>query len=88
MLVDTNLLRKSVGLIEKNTVGNGIMLEEFRANGLKLGIITDGRPEGQRAKIQVLGLEDITDCIIVLDNYICRMGVCMEESINHNLFEK
>lgn len=45
------------------------MLEEFRANGLKLGIITDGRPEGQRAKLQVLGIETMVDEIIVTDEF-------------------
>ena len=33
----------------------------------KLGIITDGRPEGQRSKIAALGLEDLADEIIVTD---------------------
>lgn len=32
-----------------------------------LGLITDGRPEGQRAKIRVLGLEPMFDCMIVTD---------------------
>lgn len=45
------------------------MLKEFRAKGLKLGIITDGRPEGQRAKLQVLGLEELVDEIIVTDEF-------------------
>lgn len=43
------------------------MLAEFREKGLKLGIITDGRPEGQRAKLQVLGLEPMVDYVIVTD---------------------
>lgn len=43
------------------------MLAEFREKGLKLGIITDGRPEGQRAKIQELGLNTMVDYIIVTD---------------------
>lgn len=43
------------------------MLLEFRMSGFKLGIITDGRPEGQRAKIRVLGLEQMVDHIIVTD---------------------
>lgn len=43
------------------------MLEEFRKKGLKLGIITDGRSEGQRAKLQVLDLEAMVDYIIVTD---------------------
>ena len=33
----------------------------------KTGIITDGRPEGQHAKIEVLGLEDKVDEIIITD---------------------
>lgn len=43
------------------------MLIELRGKGLKLGIITDGRPEGQRAKIQALGLESFVDHIIITD---------------------
>lgn len=34
---------------------------------LKLGIITDGRSEGQRAKIKSLGLQDKVDEIIITD---------------------
>ena len=45
------------------------MLTEFRDSGLKLGIITDGRPEGQRAKLQVLELEAYVDYIIVTDEF-------------------
>ena len=33
----------------------------------KIGIITDGRPEGQHAKIDALGLEDKVDEIIITD---------------------
>ena len=33
----------------------------------RLGLITDGRPEGQWAKIKALGLESYFDCIIVTD---------------------
>lgn len=33
----------------------------------KLGMITDGRPEGQRAKILALGIEPLFDAIIVTD---------------------
>lgn len=39
------------------------MLDELKAKGLKVGIITDGRPEGQRNKIEALGL-DVDDIII------------------------
>ena len=45
------------------------MLIGFRKKGLKLGLITDGRPEGQRAKIQVLGLDALFDEIIVTDEF-------------------
>ncbi len=43
------------------------MLTQFRAQGLQLGIITDGRPEGQRAKIKALRLNEYVDHIIVTD---------------------
>lgn len=43
------------------------LLGQFRADGYQLGIITDGRPEGQRAKIKALGLERLVDHIIVTD---------------------
>ena len=39
------------------------MIEDLRAKGIKVGIITDGRPEGQRNKLKALGL-DIEDVII------------------------
>ena len=45
------------------------MLAEFKALGLKIGIITDGRPEGQHAKINVLGLGYMVDCIYVTDEF-------------------
>lgn len=43
------------------------MLLRLRRDGKKLGIITDGRPEGQRAKIKALALADMVDEIIVTD---------------------
>ena len=43
------------------------MLASLRAKGIKLGIITDGRPDGQRNKIMALGLENMVDEIIVTD---------------------
>ena len=39
------------------------VMKELRERGIKIGIITDGRPEGQRNKIMALGL-DINDVII------------------------
>lgn len=43
------------------------MLKELRNSGVRIGIITDGRPEGQRAKIQTLGLEELVDSILITD---------------------
>lgn len=43
------------------------MLEALRARGIKIGIITDGRSEGQRAKIRALGLENLADDIVITD---------------------
>lgn len=39
------------------------MLDELQEKGIKVGIITDGRPEGQRSKLEALGLDKI-DTII------------------------
>lgn len=47
--------------------GVEMLLKELRSRGFLLGIITDGRPEGQRAKIVALGLETLVDEIIVTD---------------------
>ena len=44
------------------------LLEELRVKGVKTGIITDGRPEGQKAKIKALGLEPLVDEIIITDD--------------------
>ena len=41
------------------------MIEELKAKGIKVGIITDGRPEGQRNKVEELGLE--VDDVIITD---------------------
>ncbi|MDC7288826.1 HAD family hydrolase [Blautia schinkii] len=43
------------------------MLVKIRNQGRKIGIITDGRPEGQRAKIENLNIEKYVDDIIVTD---------------------
>ncbi len=43
------------------------MLVTLRAQGFAIGIITDGRPEGQRAKIDALDLKRYADHIIVTD---------------------
>ena len=43
------------------------VLMALKTKGYKLGIITDGRPEGQWNKIHALGLEKIIDKIIITD---------------------
>ena len=43
------------------------LIGELRKKGIKIGIITDGRPEGQHNKINALGLEEIVDDIIITD---------------------
>lgn len=43
------------------------MLERLKGKGLKVGIITDGRPEGQHNKLEALGLEHMVDDIIITD---------------------
>jgi HAD superfamily hydrolase (TIGR01549 family) len=41
------------------------LIEELKMKGIKVGIITDGRPEGQRNKLEALGLE--VDDVIITD---------------------
>ena len=43
------------------------VLGRLRKTGMKIGIITDGRPEGQWNKIEALGLEELVDDIIITD---------------------
>lgn len=43
------------------------LLKRIRKSGKHLGIITDGRPEGQRAKIKALRLTELVDKIIITD---------------------
>ena len=40
---------------------------DLKNKGIKVGIITDGRPSGQRNKIKALGLETLVDDIIITD---------------------
>lgn len=51
------------------TLNDGVkqILRNIRSKGLKIGIITDGRPIGQRNKIEALGLETMVDDIIITD---------------------
>jgi putative hydrolase of the HAD superfamily len=43
------------------------ILAWLRENGFLLGLLTDGRPEGQRAKIKALGLTERMDYMVVTD---------------------
>ena len=43
------------------------LFNTLREKNIKIGILTDGRPEGQRNKIQALGLEDLVDEIVITD---------------------
>lgn len=43
------------------------IIYELKKRDIKIGIITDGRPEGQRNKITALGLEEMVDDIIITD---------------------
>ncbi len=43
------------------------VLTTLKQKGIKTGIITDGRPFGQRAKLKALGLENLVDEIIITD---------------------
>ncbi len=44
------------------------MLISLNEQGYNIGIITDGRVEGQEAKIKVLGLDKLVDKIIITDS--------------------
>lgn len=43
------------------------LIEGLKNKGIKVGIITDGRPKGQRNKLKALGLDRIIDDIIITD---------------------
>ena len=44
------------------------LMTELKSRNIKIGIITDGRPEGQKAKLEALGLEKLVDDIIITDD--------------------
>ena len=43
------------------------MIEELKNHGIRVGVITDGRPEGQNNKVAALGLDELVDDIIITD---------------------
>lgn len=61
-----NIYRNQVPDIELDDLIKNLLLE-LKGKGYKLGIITDGRVEGQRAKIKALDLERLVDQIIITD---------------------
>lgn len=63
------------------------MLRDFRQKGYKLGLLTDGRVEGQYAKIRALGLEPLFDEIIVTDELAGNGDVAAFRKPNAICFE-
>ena len=47
--------------------GAAEVIDGLKKRGIKVGIITDGRPEGQRNKLKALGLDYIVEDIIITD---------------------
>ena len=47
--------------------GAAELLTALREKGCKLGVITDGRPEGQRKKLAALGLDALVDDVLITD---------------------
>ena len=43
------------------------LMDELKSRGVKVGIITDGRPNGQHNKLSALGLNDMVDDVIITD---------------------
>lgn len=60
------------------------LLEALCKSGVRLGMITDGRPEGQRAKIKALGIEKYFEKIIITD----ELGGVEYRKPNTAAFEK
>lgn len=55
--------------IPEITLYDGVveLICSLKDRGIKVGIITDGRPEGQRKKLAALGLDKLVDDIIITD---------------------
>lgn len=47
--------------------GAGELMQELRRRGIRTGIITDGRPEGQHRKLNALQMDLLADDIIITD---------------------
>ncbi|HHW69954.1 MAG TPA: HAD-IA family hydrolase [Clostridiales bacterium] len=72
-IYEVSLLQKSIELYREHYPDISLPLETLeilnwlKDNGFKIGIITDGRPEGQWNKIKALGLQEYCDAIIITD---------------------
>ena len=55
--------------IPEITLYDGVveMIRDLKSKGIKVGIITDGRPKGQRNKLKALGLDKLIEDIIITD---------------------
>ena len=47
--------------------GVEIIMKKLKSRGIKIGIVTDGRPEGQRKKLDKLNLWNMVDDVIITD---------------------
>lgn len=45
------------------------LIDQLKKDGCRLGLITDGRPDGQRAKIKALDIEHFFEKIIITDEF-------------------
>lgn len=55
--------------IPEITLYDGVveLIKDLKNRGIKIGIITDGRPEGQKNKLKALGLDELIEDIIITD---------------------
>ena len=63
------------------------MLQDLRGAGKKLGIITDGRVDGQKHKLEQLGLYDLVDEVIITDELAGKGNVDCFRKPNTIAFE-
>lgn len=45
----------------------GMLLTKLKSAGIKVGVLTDGRPEGQKNKLEALGLSELLDDVLITD---------------------
>ena len=44
-----------------------MLLTKLKSAGIKVGVLTDGRPEGQKNKLEALGLSELLDDVLITD---------------------